>query len=325
MRQIIIASVMFVMLVLTGAVAVGQTTESAAESFRSDVLPAGPPAIHWEKRGASKGRPLIFVGGLMFPGSTWKNIYEHFEADHPVYVVTLAGSAGTPPTTPPFMARTIQDLVRLIEDERMAKPVLLGHQTSAHIVFRVAAQYPELLGGVGGVPFLSARLPAEWRETAARRIVEKFQSELEEFWNAHFRSIVTMSCSDPKDIDRLTEEAVKTDRASFIGYYAESLADQIEPFFEKITCPVLLMAAALHPSQSQDEQVRSMRRSEYVRWIETELRDLHPGLRRCQVEIIRESRPLVMYDQPERTCRAIRGFLRKLEKPDARWDTTVRK
>src|SRR5262245_61939271 len=134
---------------LMSVVAFGSVFFAASEadaqspvSRTADLGPA-PPAIHWERRGAATGRALIFLPALGFPGSSWADVYKSFEPDHPIYVVTFAGTNGVPPTKPPYLERMANDVHQLIRDEKLKDPVMVGHLLGADVALRVASSYPD--------------------------------------------------------------------------------------------------------------------------------------------------------------------------------------
>src|SRR5262249_45674350 len=106
-----------------------------------------PPAIVWKKMGASSGRPLIFLPGLGLPGRYFSKVYEQFEKDHPVYVVTWGGAEGAPGTNPPYLPRIVDAVHGMIESEKLRGAVLVGHLFGAYVALHVAGQYPDSVGG----------------------------------------------------------------------------------------------------------------------------------------------------------------------------------
>ena len=107
-----------------------------------------------------RGRPMILIPGLLSSGEVWNGAVEHYRDRYDMHVLTLAGFAGAAPLNADKYLEAERDaIIRYIRDNRLEKPVLVGHSLGAFLALWVAAKAPDLVGpivAVDGVPFLPA-------------------------------------------------------------------------------------------------------------------------------------------------------------------------
>jgi pimeloyl-ACP methyl ester carboxylesterase len=306
---------------------VNAAEEPAKPSAAADAgtLEPAAPAIRWERRGATSGRALIFIPALAFNGNVWENVYKQFESQHPIYVVTIAGADGVPPTKPPYMQRAVEDLREMIQRERLDHSVIVGHLIGFHMGLRLAGQYPDLVGGVAGIPHLVPRFPPEVREEHARLVVEGIRTMQPDLWEPTMRQRLAFACRDVETIEALTNMAGKMDRENYAGFLADMTADMIEQWFPKVRVPVLMMTPITVPTRVSDPHEFSVTMNQLAREAMEQCAQFFPDLERCDIRVLRDSRQFVMYEQPNLTARAIRAYMSKLDNPSAKWETTVQR
>lgn len=311
---------MVVMLPLAAAIAhAQQPTTPPARAADADA----PPAIKWERRGATSGRAIIFLPALGFPGSSWSKVAEAFEKDHPVYLITYAGTDGVPPTKPPYLGRIARDVRVFIDQEKLQAPVLAGHLLGSHVALSVAAAYPDAVGGVFCMPLIGPRPPPSQRRDAALKAMKYYASGNDAMWEANLSMEAARAVEDPAIADQILKTLQKADRTTYTGLIGDYFADVIEARLPSIQCPVVLVALVPRPRESGDPDTMQMKPQEYARTVVDRMRGLYPGLARCDTMSIRGTRIVPLYDKPERVVLPLERFLEKLAKPSVSWGTTV--
>lgn len=127
----------------------------------------GPPAAlgRVDRRGEGPVT-MVLIAGATFGGDVLDDFVEAHGETYTMYVVTLAGFGGTPaPPMPPegtsygeqtWIRGAESAVVRLIEEEKLSRPVIAGHWIAgADVAMRVALDHPDLVGGLivlSGVP-----------------------------------------------------------------------------------------------------------------------------------------------------------------------------
>lgn len=283
----------------------------------------GASAIKWEKRGTPGGKPVIFLPGLGLTSQMWDRIAPDIEKSHPVFLGTYAGNGGVPSIEPPYLDKFVEAVKDLVESEKLDKPIVVGHLIGGHVALRVAGQYPTLLGGVVSMPVLTHRPPLDQRKEEAEKVKKSYDNIPDELWEPELRLQVRSNLDDPKTVDVLVAMLVKADRKMYSGIIAEMVADELETFLPKIKVPVLLITALDAPNKAEAVALRDMRMNEFVRNVQESVRGIYAGIERCDVQTIRYARTFCMYEQPDRFLFALNRFIKKVDDPNARWQTTV--
>lgn len=284
-----------------------------------------PPAIKWEKLGASSGRALVFLPALGMPGNYWSQVYEPLSKTHPIYVVTLAGADGLPPISAPRLEKTVEAIGNLIKSEKLDKPVLVGHLLGAHLALRVAARYPDLVGGVFGFPLLIVRPAPDQRAAEAKKAADSYLEVDKEMWIPSISVQIKSSVEDAGTAAKLIEMMKKCDQKSYGETIGEIMQDSIEDDLPKITAPVFLMAPISPASRNVDLDKQFERLSAAIQARMDAMRRLYPNIAKCDTAPMRNTRLFPMMDAPDRVVFHLDRYLLRLDKPNAQWGTTVTK
>ena len=118
-----------------------------------------------------EGKPMIFIPGLYCKGDVWNETVEQYKSTYKCYILTLAGFAGEPPYKNDSILYTVkEEIASYIKENKLVKPVIIGHSLGAFVALWVASSYPEIVGSiicVDGMPFLPAmQLPGATSESA---------------------------------------------------------------------------------------------------------------------------------------------------------------
>ena len=106
------------------------------------------------------GRPMLLIPGLTSGAGVWRGTVDHFKGRYRTHAFTLAGFAGVPMVMDSNFLPTVREaLVAYIREQRLERPVLVGHSLGGFLALDVAARYPDLVGAVvnvDGLPYLPA-------------------------------------------------------------------------------------------------------------------------------------------------------------------------
>jgi len=284
----------------------------------------GPP-LKWEHLGASTGRPLVFLPALGFPGRYWEKVYSAFESTNPVYVVTFAGSGGVPACQPPYFGRTIEAVHELIASQGLKDPVLVGHFFSIDVSLHVAAQYPDEVAGIFGIPFALPRVRRTERQEAARSITEEYLHGGPELWMPKMIQQIRNVVKNGEIVDRLVEMIKDADRETYARTLGELTADPIENDLPKVRCPVNFIApVTLPPRAKRDSIEKAQERLAALGEERTDMiRMAYPNLAKCEAFALRNAGAFPMLDSPGRVVISLQRFLKRLDNPKSNWDSTI--
>jgi len=285
--------------------------------------PIDGPALKWEKLGASSGRPLVFLPAVGLPGRCWSKVYEQFAATNPIYVITYAGSGGVPPTRPPYLQKLVDGLHDLITREKLENPVLVGHFLGLQLSLRLAAEHPGDVGGIFGLPMASARPPIDQRKQAGERVTAAYLETASEMWLPAMAQQIRGVVRDPATIEQLMEMIKQTDRATYARMMGELEADLVEEYLPKVQCPVCLIAT-VPPQQRRETIEDGQERLAAISQARVDiLRMLYPGISKCNITALRNVEFYAMIDSANRMVFPLQRFLKRLDDPKSRWETTA--
>lgn len=103
--------------------------------------------VHYEIFG--EGLPLIFLHGFNENSSVWDLMIPNVSKHHQCIVIDLPGFGKSPlpaNLTIKYMADAVH---RIIEEQKIYKPIVIGHSMGGYVSLELVHNYPELLKGVG--------------------------------------------------------------------------------------------------------------------------------------------------------------------------------
>jgi pimeloyl-ACP methyl ester carboxylesterase len=249
-------------------------------------------------------RAVILIPGLASGAYVFDAIAPSLAKRFTVYTITFAGFDGEPPVQGPYLDAFAKSLVDLIAQEGLRKPVLVGHSLGGYLAVRLAETIPDQIGGVVAVDSLALFPPLRPGDTLAERrtalipLRDQMLAASDAAFDAQARATTASMVTDPKNVDFITAREIKSDRATFVGSYAEMSVSDLHPQLSKIVAPVLVLAAT--PTEAQADGYRAFYLQDYA------------GTPRLDVIAIAPSKHFIMYDQPERFASALDAFLMKV-------------
>ena len=242
-----------------------------------------------------RGRPVILIPGLMSSGRVWDETVRRYARGHEVHVLTLAGFAGVPPVAlPRFLDGQRDAIIRYVREQRLERPVVVGHSLGGFLAFAVAAAAPDLVGpvvAVDGVPFLTTLgdttlTPERIRPQAeaARAVyagLTPAQLELQS------RAATIAMVQDTAHVSLVASWSRQSDPSTVGQAIAEMMTTDLRETVSAIRTPVVLVAAA---GGATTPEQRERVRAAYARQVAR-----IPGAR---VVVAERARHFVMLDDP---------------------------
>src|SRR6202008_325233 len=91
---------------------------------------------------------IVLIPGLSCSGEVWDQTVEHYKKDHKCYVLTFHGFAGLAADSSTSYMNWEKEIARYIRENKIAKPVIIGHSIGGGMAMLLAADYPELPGRI---------------------------------------------------------------------------------------------------------------------------------------------------------------------------------
>lgn len=280
-------------------------------------------AVTWTKLGASTGQPLIFLPALGLPGRYWSKVYEQFAKDHPIYVVTFAGSDGVPAIKAPYLDQFVDGVHQLIEREKLEKPVLVGHLFGAHVALRVASQYPDSIGGLFAQPMVwGKRSPEDLRKDAERQR-DRYGSCTSEMWVPTLTVDINSVIEDGKVAQEIVELVSKADQATYAQAVYEMITDDLAPGLSNIKVPVLLLSPVFVTSKKVDIDKNYDRMPSLAARRRDMMYEQFPNVARCDMLLMQNRQFFPMLEAPGRLGFSLSRYLKRVVDPKSAWDSTT--
>lgn len=211
-----------------------------------------------------RGPAIVLIPGLLSAGEVWDSTVERYKDRYTLHVLTLAGFGGPAPVGAPFLSRVRDEVIGYLREQKLQKPVILGHSLGGFLAFWIGATAPDLVGGivaVDGVPFLpalgNASASVESTKGQADQIKAIYASLSKEQLVAQSRMGLTAMITAPADVERALAWVAKSDATTTGLAVAEIMATDLRNDVAAISVPTLLIAAlggapeAMRPSMAK--------------------------------------------------------------------------
>jgi pimeloyl-ACP methyl ester carboxylesterase len=266
------------------------------------------------ERHGDHGRAIILIPGLQGGPWVWQQTIEHLQKDHVVYAVTLAGFDGVPVPKDGgnLFDRADASLLQLIRQQKIDRPVLVGHSIGGTLSLRFAGEHAALISGVvavDGLPLFPGmdRISEQQRLTMAANVREKMsQSSAEEFKAQSAGYMQHVGVIDPQLAARYAPMNGRSDIKATAEYMSEDLAADLRPGLKNANVPILEISPYNAPDFSKSPMVMS--EAQKTAYYES----LLANAPHAKVISISPSRHFVMLDQPSRFQHALDDFLKSL-------------
>lgn len=205
---------------------------------------------------------LILIPGLGFDHSVFKDFIEANKNNYTMYAITIPGFGKTqaPPMPDSLVSygeqtwtkSTIDGILKLMEKEKLNKPVLVGHFTlGTQIALRIAINRPDKVSGVivmGGQAKFIAIQQGKVIDYSLKQLIigadkysapVMFKGKKEKDWDdGNYTSEIYSLKKDVGNI--LWQQVAGVPVPVMVRYLCEFIASDIKAELDKIGCPVLV-------------------------------------------------------------------------------------
>lgn len=266
------------------------------------------------ERHGDHGRAVILIPGLQGGPWVWQRTIEQLQKNHVVYAVTLAGFDGVPAPADGgnLFDRADASLLQLIEQQKIDKPVLIGHSLGGTLALRFAGEHPGMVSGVvavDGLPIFPGmeRVSLEQRQAMATQMRQQMAAATpEQFREQSLGYMQKIGVIDPKLAARYAPMNARSDIKASAQYMAEDLASDGRTGLQNASVPIL----EISPYNAPDFSTPPMAMSEAQKT--AYYQSLLANAPNAKVVSISPSRHFVMLDQPAKFQQVLDDFLKSL-------------
>lgn len=202
----------------------------------------------FEVKKTGKGnQSIILIPGFASSGDVWNETIAKFEKNFTCYTLTMAGFAGTKPQADASFKDWEKGIADYISNNKIDKPIIIGHSMGGGFALALAADYPELVGKiiiVDTLPCLAAISDPNFtskENNDCTPTIDKLTAMTEE----QFRNMQTQTMprllADTSMQETVIGWSMKSDRKTFAKMYCDFSNTDLREKIKNIQCPSLIL------------------------------------------------------------------------------------
>ena len=224
-------------LILTLALPLLSTTVSAQnKSYPFDIKISG------------KGdQSIIFIPGFASSGAVWDETKSNYEKDFTCYTLTMAGFAGIKPQPNATFTNWENSIANYIKENRIEKPIIIGHSMGGGLALAIASDYPELIKKivvVDALPCLQALSNPAFTSTEnpdCSQMVNQMTSLTEEQFHQIQTNSISRLVAETSKRELVVSWSISSDRKTFAEMYCDFINTDLRLKIKNIKCPSLIL------------------------------------------------------------------------------------
>jgi pimeloyl-ACP methyl ester carboxylesterase len=202
----------------------------------------------FEVKISGKGnQSIIFIPGFACSGAVWDETNKYYENNFTCYTLTMAGFAGVPPQPQPTFQNWEKAIAAYIQQNKISKPIIIGHSIGGGLAMALAADYPDLLSKiivVDALPCLSALINPSYHtkdNNDCGAIVSQLTSPTNEQFYLMQKQGILRLLADTSKQELVVSWTIQSDRKTFAEMYCDYSNTDLREKISGITCPALIL------------------------------------------------------------------------------------
>ncbi|MFB9107187.1 alpha/beta fold hydrolase [Flavobacterium gyeonganense] len=222
------------------------------------------------KTGKGK-QAIIFIPGFASSGEVWNETKAAFEKDFICYTLTMAGFAGVKPQPDSSFENWKTGIADYIKDNKIEKPIVIGHSMGGGLALALASDYPDLIGKivvVDALPCLAALSDTSFKSKEnndCSATVNQMTSMNETQFYDMQKQMMPRLLQDSSKLETVVSWSVKSDRTTFGQMYCDFSNTDLRNRIAQIKCPslILLESYFINLKPAIDEQYKNLKTADF--------------------------------------------------------------
>ena len=251
---------------------------------------------------------IILIPGLSSSPEVWDGLTNALKDRYRIHRLHVQGFAGAPAeanATGPVAAPVAEDLARYISEQRLNKPVVIGHSMGGTIAMMLAARHPDSVGKlmvVDMVPFMGAMFgapgaTAESVTPTADQIYAGMTTGPEDAYRQQSIAAITGMINTEALRAGPLADAAASDRAVSASAFRELIVTDLRPEIGRITAPTEVLYVKFNDPRMTDQITDAIYTASFANL---------PG---ATLKRIDDSAHFIMLDQPEQFLSEVNAFI----------------
>ncbi len=197
---------------------------------------------------SGKGKQaIVFIPGFASSGDVWAATKSTYEKNYTCYTLTMAGFAGVPAEATPSFKGWEDAIAAYITDNKINKPVIVGHSMGGGLALAIAADYSTLASKiviVDALPCLAAMSNPDFKSNPnndCSPVVAKFTSLTDQQFYQMQMYTIPQLMADTAHLKQVVGWSVASDRKTFAAMYCDFLNTDLRAKITGIKCPALVL------------------------------------------------------------------------------------
>ncbi len=222
------------------------------------------------KTGKGK-KAIVFIPGFASSGDVWKETKVNFEKDFTCYTFTMAGFAGVKPQGNATFKNWENEIANYIKDNKIEKPIVIGHSMGGGLALAIAADYPDLISKiivVDALPCLSALMDPSFKakenNDCSPMVTQMTAMSDTQFYDMQ-KKMAPRLLADTSKLEMLVDWSVKSDRKTFAEMYCDFSNTDLRDKIATIKCPslILLESYFINLKPAIEEQYKNLKTAKF--------------------------------------------------------------
>ena len=202
----------------------------------------------FEVKVSGKGKQaIVFIPGFACSGEVWNETKSEFENNFTCYTLTMPGFASAKPQKNPTFKKWETEIANFIIQNKITKPIIIGHSMGGGLALAIAADYPDLISKivvVDALPCLFALMNPSFKSKVIPDCTEMnlklMNTSNEDFYKMQKKSISSLLADDTKQ-EMVVNWSVQSDRKTFAELYCDFGNTDLSEKIATIKCPSLIL------------------------------------------------------------------------------------
>ena len=251
------------------------------------------------KISGSGKQAILFIPGLTCSGEVWDATKAVYEKEYTCYVLTMAGFGGVKPQANASFNSWETGIAKYIKDNKIDKPIIIGHSIGGGLVLAIAADYPELVSKiivVDALPCIAAMgnpnfKPAE-KVDNTEKINKIVNATNEEFYKSQKSASEQLVLNTSKQ-ETVLNWGLQSDRKTIAVMFWDYTNVDLREKITTITCPALIL---LNP---------------YFKFSKPSIEAQYKNLKNANLQYAEKGSHFIMYDDTDWYDNQLRTFISK--------------
>jgi pimeloyl-ACP methyl ester carboxylesterase len=190
---------------------------------------------------------IIFIPGFACSGDVWNDTRTTYEKNYTCYTLTMAGFAGAPAEAAPTFKGWEDAIAAYITQNKINKPIIIGHSMGGGLALAIAADYPNLPSKiiiVDALPCLAAMSNPAFKSNPnndCSPMVARFTAFTNDQFYQMQQHTMPQLMDDTVHLKQVVGWSVASDRKTFATMYCDFMNTDQRESVATIKCPALVL------------------------------------------------------------------------------------